>query len=165
MLQHITKTIKGLATEGTEIFADLSGFQINGGTIPADILVSAGKGSIPDIVIVDRHLRKIALIELTIPLERNSQKAHNRKELAYTELQLALQEKNYQCFLTPFEVGSSGHITRNNKYKMENTLRKFSIRTKKSLFTDLAKISLLCTMSIFHAYQVKEWVSPPLLSP
>jgi hypothetical protein len=165
VLQHITTTLKSLATEGTEVFADLRGFQINGGTIPADILVSAGQGSRPDIVILDRQLMKMALIELTIPLERNAEKSHDRKNLAYTELQIPLQEKGYQCFLTPFEVGSSGHITRKNKYIMENTLRKFSIRTKKNLFTNLAKISLLCTMSIFHAYQVKEWVSPPLLSP
>ena len=165
VLHHILSVVKTLATEGTQVLADLPGYQINGGTIPADILVSIGKGSRPDLVILDRNLKKIALIELTIPLQRNTEKAHARKTLAYTELQIALQEKGYQCILTPFEVGSSGHITRKNKLTLENTLRKFNIRIKKGTFVNMAKISLLCTMSIFYAYQVKEWVSPPLLSP
>ena len=90
--------------------------------------MSAGKGSRPDIVILNRQVQKIALNELTIPLERNAQKAHNRKELAYTELQLALKNKGYQCFLTPFQAGKSGHITRNNKDKLDNILHAYQVK-------------------------------------
>ena len=51
---------------------------------------------------------------------------------------------------------SKSHITQKNKDKIVNTLRHFKIRLRKNVFVNLAKISLLCTMSIFHAYQVKE---------
>ena len=88
-----------------------------------------------------------------------------RKLKTYTQLAIDLEEKGYKVFLMPFEVISSGHITRTCKTNVENTLRQFRIKVKNSLYIDMAKIALLCTMSVFHAYQVKEWVSPPLLSP
>ena len=39
------------------------------------------------------------------------------------------------------------------------------IKAEQLLFKQLSKIALLSTFSIFHAYQTKEWVSPPLLKP
>ena len=36
---------------------------------------------------------------------------------------------------------------------------------EQSMFKQLSKIALMSTFSIFHAYQTKEWVSPPLLKP
>ena len=45
VLLHITTIVKSLATCVTEMFADLRNFQVNGTTIPADIVVSAGPGS------------------------------------------------------------------------------------------------------------------------
>ena len=64
VLQHVTKTVKSFSTENTEIFADLEGWRINGGTISADILVSNGKGSKPDLVIVKRQTKEISMLEL-----------------------------------------------------------------------------------------------------
>jgi hypothetical protein len=165
VLRHTLSTLKSLATEGTEIYADLEGHMINGSTIPADILVSSGVGSKPDIVVINRKEKKIALLELTCPLERNIEKANNTKKTKYTELEISLQDKGFKVYLTPFEVGSSGHISNRNIKNIENISKLFKIKIKKSLFQDLSKISLLCTMSIFHAYQEKEWASPPLLSP
>ena len=54
VLQQITSIVKSLATKDTEVYADLEGLQINGTTIPADILISSGKGSKPDLVLIDR---------------------------------------------------------------------------------------------------------------
>ena len=70
-----------MVTEGTEVISDLTGFQINGRTIPADIFVSTGKGSRPDLVILDRANRRIALMKLTITLQRNTENAHRRKKM------------------------------------------------------------------------------------
>ena len=64
--------------------------------------------------------------------------------VTYTGLSLDLEEKRYLVFLVPFEVISFRHITS---------------------FVNQAKIALMCTMTVFHAYQEKEWVSPLLLSP
>ena len=165
VLLHITTTVKSLATHGTEIFSDLPNFQVNGTTIPADVLVSAGAGSKPDIVILNREKRTIALLELTCSLPGSADKAHKRKVNTYTQLAIDLEEKGYQVFLVPFEVLSSGHITNMCKISIQNTLKQFNIKVKNSLFVDLAKIALLCTMSVFYAYHEKEWVSPPLLCP
>ena len=165
VLQHLTKEIKKLAKNNLEVFSDIPGHTLNGATIPADIFVAIGKGSRPDLVIVNRKEKKIALMELTCPLEQNVDKANAYKTTTYTPLQLSLEEKGFQVELLPFEIGSSGHITNHNKKGIENILRKFGIKLKPHIFTNLSKISLLCTMSIFYAYQTSDWVDPPLLEP
>ena len=165
VLLHVLKHIKSQLTVQTEVYADLQGWQINGGTIPADILVSCGKGSKPDIVLLDRSTKKIVMLELTCSLPQSTTAAHNMKQTSYTQLSLALEEKGFSVGLLPFEVCSNGHITNKNKQDMSKALHAFNIRLKTKIFTELAKISLLCSMSIFYAYQTTEWTSPPLLSP
>ena len=75
MLQQITTVIKSFATSHTEVFSDLEGHQVIGGTIPADVLVTRGQGSKPDLVIINRTEKKIAHISvlLTKHTIRNSQ--------------------------------------------------------------------------------------------
>ena len=63
--------------------------------------------------------------------------------VTYTGLPLDLEEMGYLVFLVPFEVISFGHITS---------------------FVNQAKIALTCTMTVFHAYQEKEWVTPTSVS-
>ena len=92
-------------------------------------------------------------------------KAYNKKNIWYTQLSLDLEELGFQVFLMPFEVLSSGHIAKPCKMNLISTLRQFDIRSKYDIFENLAKIALLCTMSVFHAFQVKERISPPLLAP
>ena len=147
------------------MFSDIQGHKINGTTIPADILVTNGEGSKPDLVLINRQERKIAMLELTCPLENNVKKAHEFKDLKYTRLALDLEEKDFQVHLLPFEVSSNGHMTKHNKKSLGIILRKFNIKLRPQVNQNLAKIALLCTMSIFHAYQTSEWVSPPLLEP
>ena len=165
VLQHVTKTVKSFSTENTEVFADLEGWRTNGGTIPADILVSNGKGSKPDLVIVKRQTKEIAMLELTCSLPQSTTAAHNKKQADYTELELALTEKGYTVSLLPFEICSNGHVTNRNKQEITKLLLNYDIRLKKHIFTELAKISLLCTMRLFYGYQTTDWTSPPLLSP
>ena len=165
VLLHIASTVKSLATSGTEEFSDLPSSQTNGTTIPADILVSTGEGSKPDLVILNQEGKTIALLELTCSLPGSPTKAHTFKDKKYTQLAIDLEEKGYQVFLVPFKLLSPGHVSNQCKQSIQNTLNQFNIRVKKSIFVNLAKIALLCTMSIFHAYQVKEWVSHPLLAP
>ena len=149
VLQYFTTTIKSLTTHTTEVFADIPGFRINGGTIPADILVSVGEGSKPDLVIVDRISKKVTLLELTCSLPGSSDKAHKVKNTRYTQLSEDLEEKGYQVFLMPFEVMSSGHIAKPCKLNILNTLRQFNVRLKINIFVNLVKIGLLCTMSVW----------------
>ena len=166
MLQQITTIVKkNLATPSTEVFSDIEAHQVNGGTIPADVLVTGGQVSKPDLVIVNRTEKKIALLELTCSHFSSADKAHQKKLRDYTQLSLDLSAEGFSVALMPFEVLSSGHITNRTRTNIKNTLRLFNMTQKKTFFENMAKISLLCTMSIFYAYQVKEWIDPPLLSP
>ena len=113
VLQHITSTIKYFTTKSTEVFADLEGFQVSGPAIPADVLISSGKGSKPDLVLIDRSRKKIAMMELTCSLPCNE--ASSRKNTVYTQLEMSLQEKGYIAHLVPFEVCSNGFISRRKK--------------------------------------------------
>ena len=156
VLQHLTSQIKDLVTKQTEVFADLEGHQINGATIPADIVISAGKGSKPDLVLINRERKEVALMELTCPLPQCEQQASMRKHTAYANLQISLAENGFKTYLVPFEICSNGYISRRNKQNIENILKKFKVKLKSKTFTNLSKPSLLSTMSVFHAYQTKE---------
>jgi mRNA degradation ribonuclease J1/J2 len=165
VLSHITSTVKNLATNETQVFADLNGHKVNGTIIPADILATSGAGSRPDLVLIDRNKKEISLIKLTCSLPNLTHAATKRKTTHYTQLEIALIEKGYTVYLVPFEVCSNGHITKKNNTNIDNVLKKFRIRLTRKTYLNLSKIALLCTMSVFHAFQVTDWVNPPLLSP
>ena len=77
MLQHNKTVINNLATPNTEVFSDIDGHQVNGGTIPADVLGTGGKCSKPDLV--NRTEKKIALMELTCSHFSSADKAQQKK--------------------------------------------------------------------------------------
>jgi hypothetical protein len=149
-----------------EVFADLPGCDINGATIPQDILTVSGEGSCPDLVLVNRRDKKIVIMELTSPLEANIEAAYTRKANKYTPLKIDLEEKGYSVQLVPFEIGSRGYVSIRNKNNLINIYvsNKISYNVLK-LCKELSKISLLCSFSIFHAYQAPSWVNPPFLLP
>ena len=140
---------------------------VNNSVIPNDILVSKGFGSKPDLVVISRSNKKIALFELTCPLERNIHTANTYKRDKYSGMQGDLEDKGWKVFLVPYEISSRGQILKSTKSSIITTLKHFKIKIKaeQSMFKQLSKIALLSTFSIFHAYQTKEWVSPPLLKP
>ena len=53
------------------------------------------KISKPDLVLVKRQTKEIAMLELTFSLPQSTKAAHNKKQADYTELELALTEKGY----------------------------------------------------------------------
>ena len=78
-----------------------------------------------------------------------------------------LEAKDWTVHLVPFKVGSRRHILKYAKNHITSTLKElnFQIKHHNKLFQNMSKISVLCTFSIFHAYQTKEWVNAPLLKP
>ena len=95
-------------------------------------------------------------MEITCPLEHNVDQAHKEIAAKHTPLELGLIEKVFKVSLVPFEIGSSGHIPKQNKARIQETLKIFNIKLKPQILTNLSKISLICTMSIFNAYQTSE---------
>ena len=163
MLSHFSTHLRSNIPEGFEIFADLPNFWLNGSTIPADILCTSQR---PDIVIIDRKKRHIELLELTCSIETNIESANLRKTKNYNDLKGDLQNQGWNVALVPFEVGSRGLITRKNRDSLIQVFKRNTIKLKHTaLFRDLAKISLLCSYSIFQAHCVPTWKDPPFLHP
>ena len=142
---------------------DLPNFWLNGSTIPADILCTSQR---PDIVIIDRKKRHIELLELTCSFETNIESANLRKTKNYNDLKSDLQNQGWNVALVPFEVGSRGLMTKRNQDSLIQVFKRNTIKLRHtSLFRDLAKISLLCSYSIFQAHCVPTWQDPPFLHP
>ena len=110
------------------------------------------------------HTEKMALRYLRVsffhlaPLfrtcvERNILAANLRKTTKYTSLKSYIESAGYSCNLIPFEIGSRGHVTRGNRIDIVNTFIQHKINSNAlKCIKQLSKISLLCSFSIFHAY-------------
>ena len=83
IISHMTKTIKKSKPSDIDIYSDLPGHKMNGGTIPPDILATSSR---PDVVIVDRSSKEIHLLELTCSFEKNIETAHILKSRRYNDL-------------------------------------------------------------------------------
>ena len=162
VLNHITRTMLENKPENLEIYADIPGLDLNGSTIPPDVLVT---GSRPDLVLLNRQEKKIFILELTCSFERNIEAANARKRIRYTSLKNDLEDQGYKCTLLPFEVGSRGYVTKSNKMNLINVfvLNKMKANALKCI-KQLSKLSLLCSFSIFHAYTQPTWRDPPFLT-
>ena len=161
VLNHITNTILQNKPSNLEVYSDISGLDINGGTIPPDILVTQSR---PDLVLLNRDEKKICLLELTCSFERNAEAANLRKTLRYTTLKSDLEERGFQCFLVPFEVGSRGHIRKASKSQILNIFLTMKITASShKCIKNMSKLSLLSSYTIFHAYTQPSWRDPPFL--
>ena len=69
VLAHLAARIAAHKPETMEVYADLEGWQINGGTIPPDLVAT---GQRPDIVLLDRQKKTIVLLELTCPFNSSA---------------------------------------------------------------------------------------------
>ena len=167
VLNYMYTEIRREAPGIVEKYSDLPGKMVNNIVIPCDILVTAGFGSKPDIVILSRESKQIALMELTCPLERNLHKANSYKSDKYDGMQSDQENKGWKVYLVPFEVSSRGQILKHTQTDIFTTLKHFNIKIKsqKKFIQSMGKISLLCTFSIFCAYQSKEWVNLAFLHP
>ena len=124
--------------QGLTIYADLPDYQINGGTIPADILTTSQR---PDIILINRKDRKISILELTISFEKNINSANLRKGLRYHGLSQDLIERGWETENIPFEIGSRGLVTKRNKKCISEASQKHNIKVKKTqMFKELSKI-------------------------
>ena len=82
------------------------------------------------------------LLELTVCFERveNIEAANSRKYERYSALLEDIKEMGYQCKNIPFEVGSRGHLTLENKsglailHKLHSPKTTFTSATKWPLY-------------------------------
>ena len=161
ILSYLVSNLNANGDDTVKIYADLPGSQICGGTLPPNIITTSSK---PDLVIISA--KKIHIYELTCCFPTNITKANNFKMSRYAGLSEDLKNKGYDVELIPFEVTSLGHITKQNKASIKKGFKLCNSKINmKHVFQNLAKISLLCSFSIFTARDKKSWGDPEILVP
>ena len=116
-------------------------------TVPPDILITNLR---PDLTVIDRGQRKIVIVELTVPFERNFIAAKERKADKYAPLLAGLEEGGYMCKYFSLELGARG-IASNGTFK---TLKSITGATRKSvcdLMKNLSQTVIKCSYVIFRA--------------
>jgi hypothetical protein len=138
----------------------LDGLQVpGGGLIPADVMVEAQR---PDLVIVDRSVHgrhRIALVELTCPLDTDAKRAEERKTARYADLKEELSNQGWYLI----EVGVRGHIVKSVKYLLRSLFRAWVPAGHRlgigQMMKDVSRISLVCLFAIFQALNDPVWFS------
>ena len=160
-MQILFNLLKGKLEHPNEIYADLSNSTYSSNTLPSDIISSNQR---PDIVVVNRRQMTIALIELSVCWDLNTETAHQRKIARYTDLQTDLQARGYKTILSCYEIGALGHITERNITTLTNTLSFLKVKYKKAPLIDAMSITALTgSFAIFRAHTQPVWDNPPLL--
>ena len=114
-------------------------------TIPCDIFPTALR---PDLVIIDRKEKKIVIIELTIPFERNFVDAQRRKSAKYVSVIAGPEEAGYVCTFFSLEVGSRGVIC-HGAFKFLKGLSGASRQEVKNALQQLSQVAIKCSFIIF----------------
>ena len=95
----------------------------------------------------------------------NIQSAHQRKYDRYSPLAADIVERGYGCKNIPFEVGSRGHLTLENKSILTIIHKLCKPKVNFRIFCqNIAKTSLLCSYSIYLSRE-EAWTNTTLLTP
>ena len=162
----MVQTLKENTLPNIQIYADLEGYTINGQTIPPNIIATLSR---PDLVVIDSSPLNptVYLFELTVCFERvdNMEAANSRKYERYSALVEDIKEMGYSCKNIPFEVGSRGHLTLENKSRLAIMHKLCSPKTNFTKFCqNITKTSLLCSYSIYLSRN-DTWTEIPFLLP
>ena len=160
----MVESLKENNQDHIEIYADLQGHNVNGSTIPQNIIVTSSR---PDLVILDKNNRTLYLCELTVCFEAkdNIERAHSRKYERYSGLSEDIKSLGYECKNWPFDVGSRGHLTIDNGTTLALIHSVCKPATKFKTFKDnITKTSLLCSYSIYLSRE-DPWSEIPHLIP
>ena len=150
VLKEITSNID---TNLYTFYSDLEGQTIEGGTIPPDVLVTAEK---PDLVIINRLINHLVVIELTCPWEENLEDARQRKTNKYAPLINDIAQKGFSVEYFPLEVGARGIINKINKETLKDISLYTTINTK-NLIKNLSKQAVSASYYIFLSRNERDW--------
>ena len=164
VLSHLLNTIVKKKKESTEVYADLNGWRINGGTVPQDLALTEQK---PDLVVVDKAAvpTKVLLIELTVPWDsaQNFQAALERKTARYERLTEDLKAGGVDARNLPLEIGCRGVINQRNAANLEYLCNLIGIQGIKKLKGALGRIAVIGSYRIWLARNSLEWSSGELI--
>ena len=66
----------------------------------------------PDLIIWSDSIKRVLLVELTVPWEANLETAYERKREKYEPLRAECEDRGWVCKVLPVEVGCRGYIAR-----------------------------------------------------
>ncbi|XP_033118213.1 uncharacterized protein LOC117117853, partial [Anneissia japonica] len=138
------------------VYADVKGYSIAGGTVPPSVLITKAK---PDIVIVTGN---IELLELTVPFEMNIDKAHRRKEDKYKDTINDIVRHGFRGKITCLEIGSRGLITPANECRIKDIL-KITSRNAKAIIKEISETALVTSYTIWNARFNPAWENITLM--
>ena len=146
------------------VYADLSGWRVNGGTVPHEMALTEQK---PDLVIIDKSVKpvKILLVELTVPWDssQNFQAALDRKTARYERLTEDLRQAGYDVRNLPLEIGCRGVVNQRNAANLEYICNLVGIRGILKLKGALGRIALIGSYRIWLARYSQEWSAGELI--
>ena len=164
VLSYLYQELSDKKPESMQIYADLEGAKISGGTVPPNIVITAQR---PDLVTVDNSTNPptVTLVELTIPFTRNIMDANARKRSRYEFLAADIEAAGYKCINLPIEICSRGHITSRNRNQIIHLCFKSNIRKYQPILRCCSKLSLLASYNIYNMRSEPNWTSPGYLKP
>ena len=159
ILSYIASLCKDI--DEAQVFVDLGTNQHETvTTIPQNIIPTSQR---PDLVIYWPNLKKLLILELTVPFETNIQNAHQLKTNKYAALVHDLTDKGFAVVFYAFELGSRGYLTADNAQILKSLIYLTNCKTSfKNVRDDLEKIVLCTSFSIYCSKSEPTWLEPPL---
>ena len=164
VLAYLYQVMMESKPDGIKIYADIEGAKINGGTVPPDIMITPQR---PDMVIIKNTTTPptVYLVELTCPFTRNIDAANRRKRERYEFLAADIKDAGYQCINLPFEIGSRGHVTRQNRITLSQLCSVTGVKRAQQVIKNCSKIVLLGSYSIYNSRRSHDWSGQAYLKP
>ena len=159
ILSYIASLCKDI--DEAQVFVDLGTNQHETvTTIPQNIIPTSQR---PDLVIHWPNLKKLLILELTVPFETNIQNAHQLKTNKYAALVHDLTDKGFAVVFYAFELGSRGYLTADNAQILKSLIYLTNCKKSfKNVRDDLEKIVLCTSFSIYCSKSEPTWLEPPL---
>ena len=166
VLNYLTHALKESKHDHIQIYSDLEGHKVNGSTIPQNIMITSSR---PDLVVIDSSTvpQTVYLFELTIVFEKpgSMEAANKRKSDRYSSLCSDIIDAGFICKNIPFEVGSRGHLSLENKSRLAIMHKICKPETPYTKFwKKISKTSLLCSYSIYLSRN-DPWTGASFLNP
>ena len=144
-----------------KVYSDIEGHQTSGGTILAEICITAEK---PDIVIIDNVTKLIHLFELTVPDIRNLDIRNTEKSNKYAHFLTDMS--GYTCKVNCFEISTLGYISERNHATLRSLYSYMKPGIKLSKFKqNISALSVYASFHVFLCRKEQAFTSPPYLSP
>ena len=121
-------------------------------SFPVEIAVTTQR---PDIVIFSRSLKKVILIELTVPLEDRAAASNERKVSRYAHLRTECEENGWQCSLYAIEVGCLGFVSLSLLRCLEDLGLSRSLVRK--VRNECSRVALRCSYLLFLRRGISTW--------